>query len=575
VRSELSLDGAVVDDAETPFGVRTFTVDPQNGFVLNGHPMKLRGGCIHHANGLLGAASFRDSERRKVRIHKEHGYNALRCAHNPPSRHLLDACDRAGMLVMDEAFDMWRTAKTVNDYHLHFEDWWERDLRAMVERDRNHPSIVFWSVGNEIPERDGSSDGAVWSRRLADAVRALDPTRPVTLAVCPVSPDAAWEAGRPADESPEERAEALFRHWGEKTAETLAPYDVVGYNYMHDRYERDGAHYPDRVLCGTESVAMDFDEVWDRVMRLPHVIGDFAWPSYDYLGEAGLGKALHGEAARAAIPRFMAHVSDYPWRLANCSDFDLCGFPRPQLDYRRIVWGSGETSVAVRHPAFHGQTELVSRWGWPECAAHWNWPGYEGRPVTVEVHSAAARVALCINGNWVGEAPAGKPNRYRATFETVYTPGSVLAVGMDADGNELSRRLLRTTGAPAGLRLTPERATLEADGHALCHVLGEYVDAAGDRVPDYEARTDATVDGPATLAALGAARVSTEENYTTGTFTAYEGRLQAILRAGTASGRAVLTVRGGGFTARLEIPVEPPPISSDLPDRPHFAGGSE
>ena len=357
--------------------------------------MKISGGCIHHDNGPLGAARSAIRNSARSRSTKTTAYNALRCAHNPPSRWLLEACDRLGVLVMDEAFDMWRSAKTINDYHLHFEDWWERDLCAMVLRDRNHPSVFCWSIGNEIPERDGSSDGAVWSRRLAEAIRALDPTRLVTSAVNPVIPPPAWEASRPVDETPEQRAEALLDYADEKIAVFVAPFDLVGYNYMDARYERDGKRFPNRVICGTESFPLDSDIVWDRVERLPHVIGDFLWTSYDYLGEAGLGKVVYGETARTINQRFMSHVSAFPWRVANCSDFDLCGL-RSTTRLSKIVWGSGRDLYQRAKTRTLRKPEAISRW-----AAGWllplNWHGYEGQP-SKSRSTPRARVTLFLNG---------------------------------------------------------------------------------------------------------------------------------------------------------------------------------
>src|SRR5437016_3682458 len=181
--SEVLLDGAVVDRETTRFGIRSIAVDPTNGYRLNGVPLKLKGGCVHHDHGLLGAASYDRAEEREVELLKSVGFNALRSAHNPPAPALLDACDRLGMLVIDESFDMWRMGKSTNDYHLYFEQWWQRDTEAMVKRDRNHPSVIMWSIGNEILESTGRSDGYAWSRKQADSVRALDPTRLVTQAL--------------------------------------------------------------------------------------------------------------------------------------------------------------------------------------------------------------------------------------------------------------------------------------------------------------------------------------------------------------------------------------------------------
>jgi beta-galactosidase len=524
---------------------------------LNGRTVKLKGGCVHHDNGILGAASFYDSEYRRLELHKKAGYNAIRCAHNPPSRDMLDACDRLGLLVLDEAFDMWRMGKNPGDYHLFFDAWWKRDMEFFIRRDRNHPSVFMWSTGNEIVERNGLSGGYKLAEELADYARSLDPTRPVTNAVCttfngledgdtakmmefrrndPEGFVTAQDAGNPF---PQEL-------WGPYTAPFIAPLDVSGYNYLDARYEDDGKTYPDRIICGTESFPQNIDRVWELVEKLPYVIGDFTWTSWDYLGEAGIGYTAHVNSQPVS----------FPWRLAYCGDFDLCGFDRPQLHYRKIVWGSDETFLAVSNPAYADAAGTASRWGWPEVFPEWAYGGYEGKPVTVFVYSRAEEVELFLNGKCLGKKQAGKANRYTARFDLDYQPGTLRAVSLDR-GKEVSRMELVSPGAAAAIRITPERGRINADGKSLVYAVVEIIDAQGRRVPFDDRRISAVVTGAGTLAAFGTGRPVTAENYTAGEFTSWLGRCLAVVRSGYETGEAVLTVNTEGLgEARALIQVK-------------------
>ena len=302
--SEIVVGGEVVDVETTTFGIRSISVDAKRGFRLNDQPLKLRGGCVHHDHGLLGAASYDRAEERKVELLKASGFNAIRSAHNPPAPALLDACDRLGMLVIDESFDCWRMGKNPQDYHLYFEDWWQRDTESMVRRDRNHPSVVMWSIGNEVPERTGVSDGYEWCRRQAEFVRSLDDTRPVTAALATLFEEDV--AGHAAGEGfPEGMFESqnlapsssAADRWGELTAPYLESLDVAGYNYINNRYEYDQKHFPDRVIYGSETHPYRAYESWRDTARLANVIGDFVWTAIDYRGEAGVGRVSFGESA--------------------------------------------------------------------------------------------------------------------------------------------------------------------------------------------------------------------------------------------------------------------------------------
>lgn len=555
------------DSDSTLFGIRTLTVDVKNGLMLNERTVKLKGGCVHHDHGILGAASYRDSEYRKMKLHKDNGYNAIRCAHNPPSRDMLDACDRLGLLVMNEAFDMWTMDKNPQDYSLYFENNWKSDIEAFILRDRNHPCIIMWSTGNEVNERGGLSGGYEWAARLAAWVRELDPTRPVTNAVCTFFSGLEDEDQQrfydDLKNPPKESAgfvnfdtEFGKQVWDGYTEAFCAPLDIVGYNYLIHQFDAAAHKYPDRVICSTESIARDMDKYWEGVERHPYIIGDFNWTSFDYIGEAGLGKTIYTEPDQADEQRKKLPESPYPWRLSYDADFDLCGFARPQLAYRRIVWGSDETFIASHHPQNYGKTELMSGWGWTECEHAWSWSGYEGEPVTVEVYSVAEEVELILNGKSLGRQPAGKVNRFKARFVLTYMPGILEAVSY-TQGSKGSSDVLHSTGEPAGIRIIAEKKELAADGQSLCFAVVEMIDAAGNCVPEASLLADARVQGAATLAAFGTGRPQTTENYTTGHFTSFKGRLLAVVRAGYEPGISTLTVSAAGLEpVSLDIPVK-------------------
>ena len=439
--SEVLAGSEVLDAETTTFGIRSLAVDAKQGFRLNGEPLKLRGGCVHHDHGLLGAASYDRAEERKVELLKASGFNAIRCAHNPPAPALLDACDRLGMLVIDETFDCWRMAKNPNDYHLYFEDWWQRDTESTVKRDRNHPSVIMWSIGNEVPERTGGSDGYAWCQRQADYVRSLDSTRPVTAALATLFEEGgALPFGQPID--PQEffgshnraPADPESDRWGRLTAPFLAPLDVAGYNYYNNRYEYDRTHFPDRVICGTETFPHRAYDTWQDTARLPNVIGDFVWTAFDYRGESGVGSVSIGAPAGL----FFA-VDPWPCHLAGCGDIDICGFKRPQSYYRDILWGVRKAPyIGVLDPQHYGKMISFNPWGWEPVSDDWTFPGREGKPTQVEVYSADDEVELLVNGASVGRKPAGAASKNKAVFEVIYQPGTITAVGFTG-GRETAR----------------------------------------------------------------------------------------------------------------------------------------
>ncbi|KND39648.1 glycoside hydrolase family 2 TIM barrel-domain containing protein [Streptomyces acidiscabies] len=532
-----------VDNAATDFGIRTLRLDPQHGLRLNGEVVKLRGACVHHDNGVLGAATFARAEERRVEILKEAGFNAIRMSHHPMSKAMLDACDRLGMLVVDEAFDVWTAGKSEFDYSLSFAEWWERDIEAMVAKDFNHPSVIMYSIGNEIPET-GSPFGAAWGRRLAEKVRSLDPTRYVTNSVnsmLAVMADLGAMMRQAQERAADEEAgiNTVMANAGdamnaiaaselvtERTAESFAVVDIAGMNYAEARYELDRELFPNRIILGTETFPTRIDGNWRLIERNPHVIGDFTWTGWDYLGEVGIGRPQY-VAPGEPEP---SHVAPYPYLVAGCGDIDITGLRRPASYYREIVFGlRAEPYIAVRRPEHHGKTWAGSQWAWSDAVDSWTWPGYEGKPVTVEVYSDADEVELISNGNSLGRRPVGVEHAFRAEFETVYASGELVAVAYGG-GDEIGRTGLRSATGPLRLTAEADRDVIRATGGDLAYITLALADAKGTRHTDADRVVRVEVSGAGELVGFGSAAPSTEERFDATERRTYEGRALAVLR---------------------------------------------
>jgi beta-galactosidase len=532
-----------VDTAAAAFGVRTLQLDPQYGLRLNGESVKLRGACVHHDNGVLGAATFARAEERRVEILKEAGFNSVRMSHNPMSRAMLDACDRLGMLVVDEAFDVWTSGKSEFDYSLNFPEWWERDIEAMVAKDFNHPSVIMYSIGNEIPET-GSPFGAVWGRRLAEKVRSLDPARYVTNAIngmLAVMSDLGSLMQQAQQQTIDEDTgiNTAMANAGDamnaisssglvtqRTAESFAVLDVAGMNYAEARYELDRELFPNRIILGTETFPTRIDGNWRLVGQNPHVIGDFTWTGWDYLGEVGIGRPQYiapGEPEPS-------HVAPYPYLVAGCGDIDITGHRRPASYYREIVFGlRAEPYIAVRRPEHHGKTWAGSQWAWSDAIPSWTWPGFEGKPVTIEVYSDADEVELFLNGNSLGRRPTGAEHAFRTEFEIVYGPGELTAVAYGR-GGEVGRSSLREATGPLRLTAQADREVIRAAGGDLAYITLALTDAKGTCHTGADRVVSVEVSGAGELIGFGSADPSTEERFDATERRTYEGRALAVLR---------------------------------------------
>ena len=524
VTTQMIVNGKVTDEVTTTTGFRTIAYDSQNGFRLNGKQVLLNGGCIHHDNGVLGAAAYDRAEYRKAWLLKEGGFNAVRTSHNHPSEKFLQACDEVGLLVIDEAFDGWREQKNTYDYHTLIDQWWKEDLKALVARDRNHPSVFCWSIGNEVIERK-KIEVVKTAHQLATFCRQLDEgRRPVTSALC------AWD-----------------RDW-DIYDPLAAEHDIVGYNYMIMMSERDHERVPQRVMMQTESYPRDAWRNYRKVKDFPYVIGDFVWTAIDYLGESGIGRWWYdGDTPGEFYQRPM-----FPWHAAYCGDIDLTGLRKPISHYRSMLYNEeGEhLYMAVREPDGYVGKVHESQWStWPtfEC---WNWKGHEGKNIDVEVYAHYPNVRLYLNDQLVGEKAVAEN---KATFTLAYQPGTLRAVGVE-NGQEKESVTLKTANEAKSIRLTADHQQLKADGQDLAYITVELLDENGVKNPVANNLLTATVKGAGTLVGFGNADVKDLDGYTDNTHRAWKGRALLVVRSTNKAGKIDVTVSGDGLkTQQLQI----------------------
>lgn len=484
-----------LDSHTKDFGIRSISFSVENGFLLNGKKTVLNGGCVHHDNGALGAAAYDRAEYRKVELLKAAGFNALRTAHNPPSEAFLDACDRLGMMVIDEAFDGWKELKTTYDYASIFDKWYKHDLESMIRRDRNHPSIIMWSIGNEIIERK-SPEAVQTARILAQTVRNLDDSRPLTSAM--TSWDKSWDIYDPL----------------------MAVHDVAGYNYQLHQAESDHQRVPSRIIVQTESYPKDAFANWKLVQKHNYILGDFVWTAMDYLGESGIGRSVYpGEPDGE-------HWTNnfYPWHGAYCGDLDLTGWRKPISHYRSMLYNDNEKLyMAVRDP--NRAIKLTSWAVWPSWES-WTWPAMEGKNLEVEVFAKYPKVRLYLNDRLMGEKECGE---FKAVFEIPYASGVIKAVGM-LDGREVESVLLRTAGPTSRIQLTADRKHLSADVQDLCYITITLTDSTGVPDPNAGNRLDFKVSGAGVIVGVDNADLKDSDLYTGNFRHAWHGRTLVIIK---------------------------------------------
>jgi len=518
-------DKKVLDETKTNFGIRSIKFSADSGFQLNGKIVKLNGGCVHHDNGCLGAVAFDRAEERRIELLKAAGFNAVRTSHNPPSEAFLDACDRLGLLVMDEAFDCWRVGKNMHDYSVSFDKWWKRDLEAMVLRDRNHPSVIMWSIGNEIPER-GTPESVKTAKMLAAAIKKIDTVRPVTSAIV--------ENGKP---------------W--PTLDSLmAAHDVGGYNYHLGAAPSDHKRVPSRIIVQTESYPRDAFVNWDLVTNNNYVIGDFVWTAMDYLGESGIGRWYYS----GDVPGEHWENDLFPWHGAYCGDVDITGWRKPISHYRNILYNHTEKLyMAVREPA-PDPLEIKETWWsvWPTWES-WTWPGDVGKPLTVDVYSKYPSVRLYLNDKLIAEKPTAVAQQHKAEFTLPYSPGRLKAVGVENE-KEVETTILQTSGDAAKIKLTADRKEITADGQDLCYINVEITDSAGVLQPNASNRLVFKAEGPGVVFGVANGDMKDTDPYKADTRKAWHGRALVVIKSTHNAGDIKLRVSSAGLSgATLNI----------------------
>ena len=541
------------DEAEILFGVRTISADAVRGLLINGKSVKLKGGCLHHDNGLLGAVSLYEVEARKIKKLKELGFNAIRTSHNPPSSALVRACEKLGMYIFDEAFDAWWIGKRAGDYSQYFQANWKKDLTAFIKRDRSSPAVIIWSTGNEIPERAGLAQGYTRATMLATTIKELDTSRPVSNGICSLWSGLDDKLAKGQYQAQNVNIGLYENLWERATEPFTIGMDIVGYNYMEDQYEKDHEMFPQRVILGSENFPNQIGYRWPFIEKHPYVIGDFTWTAWDYLGEAGLGKAFYADKDDPIVNKkpweiMPQQTSHFPYRTAQDADYDITGVLLPQGEYRSVVWGSKKTHLYTRHPDAFDKVEMMTFWGFPQFNKNWTFPGFEGKPVKIAVFSRAEEVEVLINGKSIGrkkvsfEAPM--PNL--AEFEATYEPGKIEAISY-ADGKEVSRDLICTSGQATQIKLSCSKKSLLADGHDVAFVMIDVIDDKGQLVPDAEIKLSAKVEGAGSLAGFGSGNPITDEDYTDNQTVSYRGHACAVLRSGYDNGKTSLTISAPGM----------------------------
>lgn len=555
------------DVVREKFGIREIKWSPR-GLFINGKETLLRGGCVHHDNGILGAAAYDESEWRRVRILKEAGFNALRMAHNPCSRAMLEACDYYGMYVMDETFDMWYNRKTKFDYGNDFEECWKEDTAEMVERDYNHPSVILYSIGNEVAE-PFETKGVEAGRAMVELIHSMDSTRPVTcgLNLMIISRAAKGQGIYKDGEQSNGAAGKKQKEGGNaslafniiasfvgsgmnkggnspKVDAIVTPIidalDIAGYNYGSGRYPLEETQHPERIIFGSETFPQDIWKNWEMVKKYPYLTGDFMWTAWDYLGEAGIGAWSYTGG--------MPFNRPYPWVLGGAGVIDITGIPDGSCRYASTVWGLEKAPRIAVKPVNHpGVRVSKSVWRGTNAIESWAWEGCDGNKAEVEVYSDAASVELLLNGRSLGKK---KIKECKAVFKTKYAPGTLTAVAYREDGREQARRELVSAVGKTVIAVKPE-VTAAKPGEVV-YIPVELVGENGIVESNADRELKLTVTH-GELLGFGSANPCHEEQYHTGSFTTYYGRALAVVRV---TGETVITVTDGKCSASVRIPVK-------------------
>ena len=564
------------DVVEIPFGIRTLTWTPDKGMAINGERVVIRGACIHHDNGILGACTYPEAEERRIRILKEAGYNAVRSAHNPCSRYQLDVCDRLGMLMMDEYVDCWYMHKTQYDYAAYVSEWWKQDMKDMVDKDFNHPCVIMYSTGNEVAET-AQPKGVALQKEFTEYLHSLDATRPVTCGIN-IFFNFLSSAGFGvySDEKAKQQAEAAkkaaqdsaakkpkkkpvgsefynvlaaklgcdFMKFGAslppcdwKTRDAFAAMDIAGYNYGNWRYKKDARKYPNRLILGSETLIGDAYDFWEIAKTVPQVVGDFVWAGWDYIGECGDGG-----------PEFADYKTEAPEdriRGGTCR-IDVTGKMTPEVDYTRVAFELEKGPFLAVYPPYEKEKPAISGWQLTRAMRSWSWPGCAGQETDVEVYARAAAVEILVNGKSVAKK---KVKKARAGFHVTYQDGEITAVAYDKSGKEIGCDTLCTADTATELRLEPEKT--ECRPGEMVYLRMRYTDEQGEAKPMERHRVKVTAENGSVM---GTANGSSyfQGNYAQSEVPTYFGEAQAVVQAGE---NGILRVTAGDRTHEVSAEI--------------------
>lgn len=552
------------DEQRLWYGIRKLEWNARQGLLVNGKRVLLRGGCIHHDHGVLGACEYYDAEERRIRILKENGFNAIRMAHNPASQITLAVCDKLGMYVMNETFDGWYVPKTYHDYARWFKEDWQEDITEMVESSRNHPSVILYSTGNEVSET-ATGEGAGVCKMLTDFVHSLDDSRPVTAGVNvllnvyanmgmgvykdkgdykpePLPNGKGYKEKKTGSAFFNAMAQKLgplmfFMSRGKKgdkaSAGAAQGLDVLGLNYASSRYDEDVKKYPERLMVGSETMVADLPYNWERVKKYPQLLGDFVWSAWDYLGEACIGDWTYHSYKGLPL-------------LAGQGMIDITGKPLAAMAFMQVVWGiRKEPYIGVRPLNHAKEAPSTGSWQFTNAIDSWNWTGYDGTKAIIEVYADATAVRLLLNGK---EIATKAVNKYKAMFQTTYTPGTLTAEALDESGAVIATYSLYTGGTETKLTVIPEKTVLHANGTELCYIPIAFTDENGLLKPDVEQKVELSVSEEATLLGFGSALCKTDEIFDKTYHNTYRGRALAVLKVGNKKGTIKLKVKSIGVS---------------------------
>lgn len=552
-------EGAEILDTEVhSFGIRKLQLDVVHGLRINGKEVKLRGACIHHDNGVIGARTFKNAEERRIRILKEAGFNCIRSAHHPAGKTLLEVCDRLGMLVMDELTDMWNHPKEFHDHAFGFEQNWKMDVERMVAKDFNHPCVILYSTGNEIQEV-GTPKGAEKNREISDKFHELDPYRYTTNGYNGLlaSIDYKKELSRAIHEKGEREQKGLndimgdvnditsgafleqsYKHsiMSERIDDFMETLDVAGFNYMMVRHEMDRFRKPNRLVLGTETFPKEIAKLWPLVKKYPYLIGDMTWTGYDYLGEAALGKITYENQP----------APEEKDRIASSGDISILGIRQTVSYYREIAFGlRKEPYLAVERPQFYGMQQNKGGWSFEDSLSSWTWRGFEGKPVIVDVYADAEEVELLINGASRGRKEIGREQEFAAKFEVIYEPGKVEAVSYK-NGEVIGRYQVETADEEVQLCVQTDTLEIDAETQDVAYITVALKDASGRLNQQKIREISVSVEGAGYLLGYGNADPVMKGSYQDTTHRTYDGYVQAVVRSDGTKGEIAVTFRTEG-----------------------------